>query len=253
MPAMDYALVADLYDLYASATIDVPFFTHVCQGHQRILELTSGTGRLSIPLIEAGIKLTCLDSSAEMLAVLKKKLLTRQLSAVAVYEMDLCQLELPLLYDLIFIPFNSFAEITASQQQQQALNRIYAHLASSGSFICTLHNPTIRRQSIDGLRHPRGKFDIPGADQTLVLSSQESYDESSGLVNGTQFYEIYDSSDHLVTQREVDIHFSLMERSCFESLAVRAGFQINALYGDYAQSPFNPTSSPFMIWELTKA
>jgi ubiquinone/menaquinone biosynthesis C-methylase UbiE len=83
---MDYSQVADLYDAYARTDFDVPFFCEEAEGCTNVLELMSGTGRLSIPLLEAGVPLSCLDSSAEMLAVLRRKLAARQLSA-PVFEM----------------------------------------------------------------------------------------------------------------------------------------------------------------------
>jgi uncharacterized protein YdhG (YjbR/CyaY superfamily) len=61
MPAMDYSKVADLYDLYAQIEVDISFFLQEAQGCNSILELTSGTGRLSLPLIRAHVPLTCLD------------------------------------------------------------------------------------------------------------------------------------------------------------------------------------------------
>jgi predicted RNA methylase len=52
---MDYAQVAELYDVYAQTEIDVPFFREAASGCRAVLELTCGTGRLSIPLLRAGV------------------------------------------------------------------------------------------------------------------------------------------------------------------------------------------------------
>jgi hypothetical protein len=43
-----------------------------------VLELIAGTGMVSIPLIEAGVDLTCEDSSQEMLAILDHELRSRK-------------------------------------------------------------------------------------------------------------------------------------------------------------------------------
>jgi hypothetical protein len=74
MPAMDYSIIADLYDVYARTELDVPFFLQESQVCRSVLELASGTGRLSLPLIEAGVPLSCLDNSPEMLGYLRRKL-----------------------------------------------------------------------------------------------------------------------------------------------------------------------------------
>ena len=57
---MDYSLIADLYDSYVQTALDTPFFlgeTRNVKGE--VLELMAGTGRVSIPLLEQGVRLTC--------------------------------------------------------------------------------------------------------------------------------------------------------------------------------------------------
>lgn len=75
MNSTDYDSVAELYDLYADTDYDHAFFTReIKQVGQQVLELTSGTGRLFIPLIEAGSHLTCVDMSQCMRNILSKEL-----------------------------------------------------------------------------------------------------------------------------------------------------------------------------------
>ena len=88
-----------------------PFFVQEAQGCRSVLELTSGTGRLSVPLIRSQIPLSCLDNSPEMLAGLRRKLQSQGLSA-PIYEMDAENFSLPQKFDLIIVPFNAFAEFT---------------------------------------------------------------------------------------------------------------------------------------------
>ena len=46
-----------------------------------VLELMSGTGRVSLPLLRAAVPLTCVDYSAEMLRVLSQRLKAENLIA----------------------------------------------------------------------------------------------------------------------------------------------------------------------------
>ncbi len=251
MPAMDYAQVADLYDVYARTDMDVAFFLQESQHCRNVLELTAGTGRLSLPLIQAGVSLACLDSSPEMLAVLRRKLQAQELSA-PIYEMDICNFSLPERYDLIIIPFNAFAEIVDPASQQAALAAIRSHLAGAGRLICTLHNPAIRLKNVDGQIRLRGKYVLPGGGGTLFLSSYENYDSSTRLIQGAQFYELYAPDGVMASKRFVEIQFLLHSRETFEALACSQGFRTVALYGDYARAAFQPETSPFMIWILSK-
>ncbi|MDJ0554187.1 MAG: class I SAM-dependent methyltransferase [Microcoleaceae cyanobacterium MO_207.B10] len=52
----------------------IPFFLNEAKNCKNVLELISGTGRLSIPLLEAGIPLTCVDNSPQMLEILRQKI-----------------------------------------------------------------------------------------------------------------------------------------------------------------------------------
>jgi len=249
MPAMDYSKVAELYDLYVQTEIDVPFFLQEAESCRDVLELTSGTGRLSLPLLRQGVPLTCLDSSPEMLAVLRRKLQAHGLSA-PVYEMDVTGFSLPVKYDLIIFPFNAFAEIITPDAQRSTLSAIHAHLADQGRFICTLHNPPVRLKTADGQVHLRGEFPLPDEGGKLRLSSLERYDSEAGLVTGAQIYEIYNAAGEMQEKWSLDLHFYLHTRESFEELARTQAFQIKDFYGDYERSSFQPDSSPFMIWVL---
>ena len=106
---IDFGHVADLYDYYTNVDFDIAFFKMLCKGHRNILELMCGTGRISIPLIDEGIPLTCVDYSEEMLDVFRKK--TNGSQNVRIVCQDICELSLEEQFDLIIIPSNSISEI----------------------------------------------------------------------------------------------------------------------------------------------
>jgi SAM-dependent methyltransferase len=249
--SIDWARVADLYDTYVRTDLDIPFFLNQARKTTgKVLELMSGTGRVALPLIEAGVRLTCVDASAEMLAILRTKLAERNLSA-PVYQMDVRALKIATRFDLIFIPFHSFAELPSPEDQRQTLARISEHLADNGRFICTLHNPRVRLKRVDGQLRSWGKY--PFKDHgTLLFWGLENYDSDTHLVNGWEFFEEYDSNGILRSKRAVELHFRVVEKQEFEDLAKATGFKVVALYGDYACSTFDEATSPFMIWVLQK-
>lgn len=249
MPAMDYDRIAPLYDAYVQTELDIPFFLKEARKAQGpVLELTAGTGRVSLPLLRAGIDLTCVDSSAAMLDVFRGKLQAAGLSAELICA-DICRLSLGRQFPLVFIPFHAFAEIADPAQQHQALQAIRAHLSPTGRFICTLHNPSVRLKSVTGRKRKLGDFALPGG-RMLTLSSVENYEAASGCVQGTQFYEIRGYDGIAVAGMTVNLHFRLPSCHEFQSLAEAAGFVPVHLYGDYAYGPFEPESSPFMVWIL---
>lgn len=252
MPALDYAQVAALYDTYVQTDFDHAFFlAEAAKVSGEVLELTSGTGRVSIPLLEAGVRLTCVDQSPEMLDLLRRKLAARGLAA-PVHEMDVCDLDLPQQFELIFIPYHAFAEFLTPADQHQALVKIQRHLTASGRFICTLHNPPLRLRSVDGRLKLWGRFDVGDGQGSLFVWGLENQHPDQRTVVGYQFFEIYGPDNVLQSKSFVDLRFCLHERDAFEAMAEAAGFRVEALYGDYSYGTFDEQESAVMVWVLRK-
>lgn len=248
MQHIDYNSIAEIYDLYVTANYDVPFFlseTKPVSGP--VLELMAGTGRLSLPLIEAGVKLTCVDSSSAMLKVLSRQLRQRGLRAEVVCA-DVCQLSLPAAFELVILPFQAFMEIIGAENQCAALAAVFKCLAPGGRFICTLHNPAIRRKQVDGLLRLVGQF--PTQSGMLVVSGFEQ--GGNPVVTRQQFFEFFDSEGRLLEKRLLQMKFAFVEKHEFEQQAQGAGFRIVQLYGSYDRALFDPVQSPVMIWKLEK-
>ena len=250
----NYDLVSDIYDVYVPVTFDIDFFVNETKKTSgEVLELMSGTGRVSIPLLQAGVKLTCVDISAKSNQILKHKLEHMGLTA-DIYQMDVCELDLSKQFDMIIIPFNSFAHIVSTDSQRGALMRIYRHLLPGGKFICTLGNPTLRRQSIDGQLRLAAEYPLMEQHGKLLLWILEKFDQEDGhIVNALEFFEQYDADGVMTSKRLMELHFRLSSRAEFEELIKSTGFSVKALYGDYSYDEFNEESSPFMIWSLEKS
>ena len=250
--SIEWDSVAPFYDIYAQATFDIPFFVKEATKIQGdVLELMAGTGRVSLPLVKAGVHLTCVDNAPEMLAVLHQKLAQEHLSA-QVYNMDVRDLAFDKPFDLIVIPFHSFGELISSDDQKRVLARIHEHLSEGGHFICTLHNPSHRLRSVDGQLRLVGTYPGVNPQTSLLFWSVSSSDPATNIVHAWQFYEHYDQQGMLQEKSMLQIHFALLQRAEFETLAAAAGFQVLSFYGDYAYTPFQEETSPYMIWVLGK-
>ena len=82
MVTAGYAEIADLYDSLVQSDDDIPFFVERAgMTAGPVIELMAGTGRVSVPLLERGIALTCVDASPEMLAHLRAKIFACGLEA----------------------------------------------------------------------------------------------------------------------------------------------------------------------------
>jgi ubiquinone/menaquinone biosynthesis C-methylase UbiE len=184
MHTIDYDSFSRLYDLYASTDYDFEFFVNEIEySGTKVLELTSGTGRLSVPLIEAGADLTCVDISQGMLHGLNQKLWERNYSASVICP-DVTEIKFESEFDLAVLPFQSFMELIGSKKQTEALSAIYRGLKPSGRFICTMHNPSIRRKMVDGSLRLVAEYTLDSG--MLVVSGIEQ--GGHPVVARSQFY-----------------------------------------------------------------
>ncbi|MGB2959393.1 MAG: class I SAM-dependent methyltransferase [Bacteroidota bacterium] len=248
MRPIDYDSIADIYDLYVVADFDLPFFrSEVLEVGGEVLELMAGTGRLTVPLLEAGARLTAVDISRGMLDVLSSKLRGKNLRAEIVCS-DVRELNLGEKFDLAFLPFNSLSEILLPEDRWAALRAIHASLRPGGRFVCTLHNPRVRRATVDGALRLTGRF--PTQDGLLVVSGMER--EENRVVERLQFFDFYDREGNFRSRRLLEMRFAMIERGELEGMLEEVGFSTISFFGDYQRDGFRPDRSSSMIWVLKK-
>jgi SAM-dependent methyltransferase len=117
---------------------DVEFYLgrlRSCTG--RVLEPAVGTGRMTIPLLEAGIEVEGVDNSPEMLAICRARCAERGLEP-ALYEGDMRSLSLPERYEAIIMPAGSFHLIERREESLGTLERFREHLVPGGRLILDL-------------------------------------------------------------------------------------------------------------------
>ena len=97
----------NIYDGMNTDIDDLSFYSNWFEKKKdgNILELCCGTGRLTIPLVQAGYNIIGVDNNASMLKQAKEKANGLNVS-IEFIESDIRNLDLPETYDIIFIPFN---------------------------------------------------------------------------------------------------------------------------------------------------
>jgi len=243
--------VADIYDFYVNVNFDIPFFIKETDGYKgEILELMCGTGRVSIPLLDSGRHMICVDYSKGMLNLFERKIKNKNYP-VNLVQMDVTNLKLDKKFGLIILPFHSISEIISTDLQIKALQSISSHLEKDGVFILTLQNPKTRLILAEGITRVMGRFSIDES-RHLIISYMNQYNESDKIVTGLQFYEIYDSMNILIEKRYLEINFKPVADSELRSMIKAAGLEIVEMYGDYSYGRFDEEKSNFMIYKMTK-
>jgi SAM-dependent methyltransferase len=111
-----------------------------------ILELGCGTGRVLIPIADEGIECVGLDSSPEMLAVLRAKQPPACLSLVEgrMERFDLGDRR----FHLVTAPFRAFSDLLDVDAQLACLACIRRHLVPGGLFAFDLFDPKLARTAL---------------------------------------------------------------------------------------------------------
>lgn len=103
-----YSKVADFYDSYVTADYDIDFWIKECKKEKEVLELTAGSGRVTIPLAKSGVKVTAVDISKELIRVLRNKCKKEKL-IVDIHEAGMRKFSLKRKFPLIIVPVHSGA------------------------------------------------------------------------------------------------------------------------------------------------
>jgi SAM-dependent methyltransferase len=238
--------LAALYDLDAphgpSAAID--WFRAIARRTGGpILELGCGTGRVAIPLAEDGHEVVGLDRSPAMLARAEKHA-RRSGVTLRLVEADMRSFSLTEAFALVAIPFNTFLMLTP-EERWACLARCREHLALTGLLAIDMFQPDPERiAGVDGgVREEWTRHDVEtGREVTKFSSTRSDVDKTTFR----WWYEELDDDGRVVRwQRDATLHF--LYRGEAELMFSKAGFEIDALQGDYDGSPVHGRSPKLLV------
>ena len=163
-----------------------------------VLEAMAGSGRLLVPLLEAGFQVHGVDSSEAMLASCEKRL-TSGGRTTRLYRQNVATLNLPSRYAAAFIAAGSFQLLADPIVALDALLRIRAHLVDPGLLLLDLFVPT-------EAEHPPGapivevRTVTPGEGVQIGLRSETFLDVDMRRIDVKTRYERRDRTT--ITARE---------------------------------------------------
>lgn len=250
------AALAQLYDLFPFQG-DLPLYLELAavEGGS-VLELACGSGRVLVPLVQAGSTVTGIDASPHMLEITRRKLAAAgpDVESRANLVMgDMRDFDVPGQFDFALIAVKSFAYLTRREDQQRTLSAIHRHLRPGGLLALDLMNP-----SLDWLMMQPGSLrqdlvqQVPGQGITLARTEAAvSTDFAEQIRVIRSGYEIV-RDDGTVSKRFVEWPYRYMFRFEAEHLLERSGYEIEALYGGYEREPFT-SDSKLMLFLARKS
>jgi SAM-dependent methyltransferase len=240
----EYDPLADLYDLEYTHDYDLPFWLSLAEREAGpVIEWGAGTGRLSVPLAAAGYDVTAVELSTEMVERGKEKSKT-----VEWIVGDMRSAKPGRRYGLAVCAFNSFLCLTSVDAALAFLRNARQHLAPGGLLgieVSALSpEELVDPPGSPGLRHD---FTRDLRDGRLDRFSVSRYDAATQLMQMRLFYEQYDASDTLQSQRAHDLTIRITNRDELDLMLQIAGFEIEAVYGGFEGEPFTSTSDHLVV------
>jgi SAM-dependent methyltransferase len=245
---------APFYDWENARTLgrrDVPFWRDVArQSRGPVLELGCGTGRISLPLIRAGVSLVGIDRSAAMLERAAKRL-----SALRQRQNSRTRKRLRLVRgDIRFLPFEdrSFTTVLAPYGILQSLLRdkdLSATLAAvakvlvpGGLFGVDLVPDVPNWREYSNRIQLKGRA-AGGAHLTLVESVRQ--DRKKHLTIFEQTY--VERRGRRLNEHSFDLTFRTLPIPVFTRRLEKAGFAIEAVLGDYRGGPWDERADVWIM------
>ncbi len=128
-----FALVYDLQ--HRTYLDDVPMYLQLARMHatqSSILELGAGTGRVMVPLVEAGFRVAGVDESAQMLSLADENLRQSPQAPAerwSLIEADARSLQIEERFNMAFIALNTFLHNATREDQLATLASARRHAA----------------------------------------------------------------------------------------------------------------------------
>jgi len=226
---------------------DVPFLREMARRTGGpILELMCGTGRVLVPLAEAGYQITGVDISPAMLAIARERLQAAGLlDSVSLLEGDVRDVQLPAgAFAMAFVAVNSFMHLEEVRDQLAALGNVRRALARRGLLVLDLFNPDPTEIAREDNRLVLDReYDLDGRHVQKFIAIDS--DAAAQLSRVTYLYDETDAAGTL-TRRTMRFAMRWFYRFEVEHLLARAGFSTRAVYGSYDLEEY-ATGSPRMI------
>jgi SAM-dependent methyltransferase len=217
-----YDAIARVYDPWsASVTEDVDFYVAEARSSGGpVVELACGTGRISIPIAKAGIRLIGVDASAGMLEIAQEY---GQAEGVGPFlDLRLGDMRDPPVTErvpLVLIPFRSLLHMTTDADRLRALSAARELLAEGGRIVFDVFAPSredVRDTHGRWIERERGIFERADWDEgsrTLTLSVRRGEEAST-------------------------MHLAWLSPAEWRLLLDRAGFEVDAQWGWFDRRPY---------------
>lgn len=237
-----YSNIVQLYDLeHEDYYDDVEALVQFAEfGDGPILELGCGTGRILIPLAEAGHRVVGIDSSEPMLAVATER--SKQLPNVELLQADMSDLRGfgEASFGLIIASLNSIMHL-AERDQRRMIETAFRTLSPGGRLIIDTLNPSADQLNhLLNATHLDGSWTTPDGTSIDKWSHRQTGSANQVLDTLIWYDQVSANGEYRRTRTRFDLRY--MHQSELALLLELAGFRDIDWYGTYELEPWHSQS-----------
>ena len=269
-------------DTYGWRDEDVIYYRALGQQRGRVLEHGIGNGRVAIPMARAGVEVTGIDHTEEMLAHLRELLKAEPPEVrrrIALHQGDIRTARLKKRFPLVICPFNAALHLYTRVDVEQWLAHVREHLEPGGELVFDISMPV----SEDLARDPNVPYRIPPFEHPtagrVAYREHFDYDRVRQVLFVSMFFEPAPKAkakakakaksasaapkvsasrrpEESAGSKQITETFMtpLAHRQFYpqemEALLHYNDYEVNALYGDFEKGPL-VQASDVMVWHVT--
>jgi len=248
---------ADIYDLMHPGSVagDIKWYCQkAASSRGPVLELGAGTGRVTVPIADAGVRVTALDRDAGMLARLRDKVeaLPDEVRArVSIHQGDMRSFTLGEAFALVIIPFRAFLHNVTLDDQLATLKCAHSHLRPEGELSLNVFHPSLEYMSAHagsqaGAWRWSGTNELPEGGFVL-FSDASRYDTVRQRVHSLIRAEKFSAAGDLVDTQIMRLELAYLYPADIRQLLDQSGFDLVRISGDFTGRPFERDGDELVI------
>ena len=231
---------ARLYEkTFAQRKQDIEFYLRLAErcAPASILEYGAGAGRVTLPLIRQGHRVTAIDASREMLALLDQKaqrLPQHARERLSLLPGDMRKKRLRTRFPLVLATFNVVAHLPHFQDMAAFLRRVKEHLSHDGLLVFDVSIPHPEEVEADPeALHPAARFKHPETSEWIRQTERFEYDPSSQTLLVESKLRSEQGGDELV----IPLYLRQWFPREVDAILRYEGFTSIETYADFSESP----------------
>ena len=220
-----------------------------------ILELGAGTGRITIPIAEAGIRVTALDLDVGMLDRLRRKAELLPADAnrrITLHEGDMRSFTLDEQFALVIIPFRAFLHNVTRDDQLAALKRAHSHLQSGGGLAFNVFHPSLEYMAsnagaLAGAWRWSATRKSPDGGGFVVYSECSRYNTVAQRLESMLRTEEFAADGSLRRTNMMHLELAYLYAADITALLAESGFERPRISGGFDGRPFQRDGDELVV------